>query len=54
MTIQHTLRKGNQCVYFIAKLGTHSSDNFNTMDASPLELQPLLLADAMGIVFIRQ
>lgn len=54
MTIHHTLRKGNQCVYFLAKLGAHSSDNFNTMDASPLELQPLLLADAMGIVFIRQ
>lgn len=52
--IVHTLREGNYCADFLAKFGARSNASLVTMDA-PLEgMGTLLMADAMGVTFLRQ
>ena len=54
VTICHTLREGNQCGNFLAKLGA-SSDNELLLHASPPEaLLPLLQMDAAGTFYSRE
>jgi ribonuclease HI len=51
--IQHTLREGNQCADFMAKLGASSDSDFVLHLTAPQELLNLLRADAMGTLFPR-
>lgn len=54
VTICHTLREGNQCADFLAKLGA-SSEIELLLHASPLEdLLPLLQIDAAGTFYSRE
>lgn len=54
VTIQHTLREGNQCADFLAKMGSRFEDKWCCIDVPPVDLHPLLLADAMGVVYTRK
>jgi ribonuclease HI len=53
VSLYHTLREGNQCADFFAKLGSSSDADFLT-HASPAEgVRDLLRNDAMGTLFTR-
>lgn len=53
ISLHHTLREGNQCLDYFAKLGA-SSDSHMLVHHSPLaDLIPLLRADAIGACFLR-
>jgi ribonuclease HI len=51
--IFHTLREGNQCADFLAKLGASSNASYSVHQSPPLDLISLLRSDAMGTVFLR-
>ncbi|XP_024628936.1 uncharacterized protein [Medicago truncatula] len=53
ITLHHTLREGNQCADFFAKLGANSDVHLVVHQSPPADLLPLLRADAIGTVFIR-
>jgi len=52
-SIQHTLRDGNQCADFMAKLGASANAEFTIHTFPPEDLLPLLRTDAMGTLFMR-
>jgi hypothetical protein len=53
-SLHHTLREGNQCADFMAKLGASNDDNL-TIHANPPEgLLPLLQSDELGTLFLRR
>jgi hypothetical protein len=52
-TLRHTLREGNQCADFMAKLGASSDDVLNMHPSPPVDLLPLLKLDASGTLFLR-
>jgi len=52
-SLQHTLREGNQCVDYLAKLGASSDVEIYTHSSPPVDLLPLLRIDASGIFFTR-
>jgi ribonuclease HI len=49
----HTLREGNSCADFLAKLGAESRSEFHIRDCPPPRIVPLLLANSMGINYRR-
>lgn len=49
----HTLREGNSCADFLAKLGAESRSEFHIRDCPPPWIVPLLLANSMGINYRR-
>jgi len=51
--LHHTLREGNQCADFLAKLGASSNDTFKHHPQPPDDLRPLLRTDALGTLFLR-
>ncbi|XP_024634721.1 uncharacterized protein [Medicago truncatula] len=51
--LQHTLREGNQCADYLAKLGASSYVEIITHSSPPVDLLPLLRIDASGIFFTR-
>ena len=51
--IQHTLREGNQCADYMAKLGASSDSNFMVYSSAPHDLIGMLKSDAMGTFFPR-
>jgi hypothetical protein len=54
VSLHHTLREGNQCADFFAKLGALSDADFLT-HASPLEcIRNLLKNDTTGTFFFRK
>jgi len=53
ISLHHTLREGNQCADFLAKLGANSDALFEVHHAPPTDLLPLLRADAIGTFFVR-
>lgn len=53
VVLQHTLREGNQCADFLAKLGSSSNDPMVILHDAPPGMDQLLLADAMGVAFPR-
>ncbi|PNY05589.1 ribonuclease H [Trifolium pratense] len=53
ITICHTLREGNQCADYLAKLGASSNDALLTHDSPPDGLRNLLNIDAAGTLFHR-
>ncbi|PNY08513.1 ribonuclease H [Trifolium pratense] len=54
VAINHTLREGNACADALAKMGALSDSSLVKISTPPSDLSMLLLADAQGIVFIRE
>jgi ribonuclease HI len=54
VAIKHTLREGNACADVLAKMGAHSDSLLVIISSPPVELAAPLLADAQGVVFIRE
>jgi len=52
-TIQHTLREGNQCADFMAKLGDSSNVDFLEHLSPPHDLLDMIRIDAIGTFFLR-
>lgn len=52
-TIQHTLREGNHCADYMAKLGASSNSDFSVHLTPPHDLLGLLRNDAIGTFFQR-
>jgi hypothetical protein len=52
-SLQHTLREGNQCADYLAKLGASSDVEIITHSSLPVDLLPLIKTDASGIFFSR-
>ena len=52
--LHHTLREGNQCADWLAKLGARGADSLAVLSSPPTELNNFLLVDAMGVSFERQ
>jgi len=53
ISLHHTLREGNQCADFFAKLGATSDSHLVVHQSPPADLLSLLRADAMGTYFLR-
>jgi hypothetical protein len=53
-SLHHTLREGNQCADFFAKLGASSDADFLTRASPPEGVRDLLRNDAMGTFFLRE
>jgi ribonuclease HI len=53
VSLNHTLREGNQCADFLAKLGAFSNDGLVVHSQPPDNLRPLLRTDALGTLFLR-
>jgi len=51
--IQHTLREGNHCTDYMAKLGASSDSNFLLYSSAPQDLIDMIELDAMGTSFPR-
>jgi hypothetical protein len=54
VTLCHTLREGNQCVDFLAKLDASSDVDLVIHDSPPTGMLDLLRSDSVGTVFIRE
>ncbi|MCI50277.1 glucan 13-beta-glucosidase, partial [Trifolium medium] len=52
-SLYHTLREGNQCADFFAKLGATSDVDFLTHASPPEDIRDLLRNDALGTLFRR-
>jgi ribonuclease HI len=52
-TLHHTLREGNYCADFLAKLGASSEDVFTVHPSPPIDLPALIRNDASGTLFTR-
>jgi ribonuclease HI len=53
VSLLHTLREGNTCADFLAKLGATSNEAFSSIAIPPVGLNLSLLADASGTWFPR-
>jgi hypothetical protein len=53
VSLHHTLREGNQCANFFAKLGASSDVDFLTHVSPPEGVRDLLRNDATGTFFLR-
>jgi len=51
--LHRTLREGNQCADFFAKLGATSDSHLVVHQSLPADLLSLLRVDAMGTYFLR-
>lgn len=49
----HTLREGNSCADWLAKIGASSDTDLVIYDRCPSQMAPLVLADAIGVVHLR-
>jgi len=49
--LRHTLKEGNMCADFLAKVGTRSTSDLLIVLNPPAELRLLLMADSMGVVY---
>jgi ribonuclease HI len=54
VSLYHTLREGNQCANFFAKLGASSDADFLIHVSPPEGVRNLLKNDAMGTFFLRE
>ena len=53
MTTSHVFRESNACACMLAQLGVDQNDRIRVFQEHPIRLGPLLLADAVGVTFIR-
>jgi ribonuclease HI len=51
--LHHTLREGNYCADYLAKLGASSDASLSLHSSPPDDLRPLLRNDASGTLFLR-
>jgi hypothetical protein len=49
----HTLREGNACADYLAKIGVCNLKAYSPIDVPPDGMKLLLLADASGTLFFR-
>ena len=54
VTVSHTLREGNQCADFMAKLGASSDIDLLFHESPPVGLDNLLRSDAADTLFLRK
>jgi len=54
VVVNYTLREGNQCADFFAKLGASSDVEFLRHESPPVNLKNLLQSDAAGIFYLRE
>jgi hypothetical protein len=54
VSLYHTLREGNQCADFFAKLGAFSDASFLTPVSPPKGVRDLLKNDAIRTFFLRE
>ncbi|XP_024632475.1 uncharacterized protein [Medicago truncatula] len=52
-TLHHTLREGNLCADFLAKMEVSSEDVFIVHPLPPADLLPLIRSDASGTCYLR-
>ncbi|XP_039686543.1 uncharacterized protein [Medicago truncatula] len=52
--LHHSLREGNQCADFMAKLGASSDVELTLHSSPPEDLLPLLRTDELGVLFMRR
>ncbi|KAJ1422497.1 ribonuclease H [Sesbania bispinosa] len=52
--IHHILREGNACADLLAKQGAKVNHHLQVLNLPPPELSSALIADAVGIRFIRR
>jgi len=52
-SLHHTLREGNQCADYFAKLGASSDSDIMIHQSPPDDLRPLLRNDASGTLYLR-
>jgi len=53
VSLNHTLRKGNQCADSLAKLGASSIHMMLAHPQPPDDLRPLLRTDALETLFLK-
>lgn len=53
VSLRHTLREGNHCADFFAKLGAGADARLLLHSSPPDDLRPLLRNDATGTLFLR-
>ena len=53
VSLHHTLREGNQCADYFAKLGASSDVDILIHQSPPDDLRPMLRNDASGTLFLR-
>jgi len=53
-SLQHSLREGNQCADFMAKLGASTNVELTIHSSPPKDLLPLLRTDELRVLFIRR
>ncbi|MCH85317.1 ribonuclease H protein, partial [Trifolium medium] len=53
VTVVHTLREGNACADYLAKLGARNVEVFSLLATLPVGIKLFLLADASGSWFTR-
>ena len=53
VSLRHTLREGNATTDFLAKKGALSDSSLVILNEAPPDMAYVLLADAMGVEFVR-
>jgi len=53
-SLHHSLREGNQCVDFLAKLGASNDEILSIHSNPPKGLLPLLQSNELGTLFLRR
>ena len=53
VNLKHTLREGNRCADYLAKLGARIDVSFQAWSTPPTGMNHLLLADALNTQFLR-
>jgi ribonuclease HI len=53
-TLHHSLREGNKCADFMAKLGVSTDVELSLHSSLPEDLLPLLRTDELGACFLRR
>lgn len=52
VVLRHTLREGNACADFLAKMEARHEDPLHTVNSPPYGMSSLLLADSMDVYLI--
>ena len=53
VNLHRTLKEGNHCADFMAKLGASNDDNLTLHSSPPEDLLPLLRTDELRVLFLR-
>lgn len=53
LTLQHTLREGNECADWLAKTGASMDDDLKIWEVCPPQLSYVILAYALGVIRLR-